>query len=249
MQIHLYGGTKTTIMGKLYRLAAFIWFRMPQHWRDIFNRSKYGRKVKITGRDVLAHFAGREDIYNKEYYLHIDADASRSAPPIVDSVVSQFAPRTLIDVGCGSGALLAAFKAKGISTTGLEYSSAGLKACKERGLNVNQFDIESDRPQNLGKFDAVCCFEVAEHVDERFANKLVDLLVSFAPVVFFTAAVPGQGGSDHINEQPHEYWIEKFKKRDYQLLSDITNQWRLEWGSKDVAEFYYMNIMVFKKLA
>jgi SAM-dependent methyltransferase len=216
---------------------------MPQSWRHFFNKSEFWRNIKIA----LVQFAGREDVYDREYYLFVDAESTRSAPVIVESVVTQFAPRTLIDVGCGTGALLSAFKAKGIKTVGLEYSSAGLKVCKGRGLDVYQFNIERDRPQDLGKFDAAVCFEVAEHVAERCADSLVDLLTSFAPVVFFTAAVPGQGGLDHINEQPHEYWIEKFQKKGYQLLLDVTDKWRREWSSKDVAKFYSMNIMVFKK--
>jgi SAM-dependent methyltransferase len=248
MQTHNFSEKNTTLVGKVYRLAFFTWRRMPQSLRDFFNKNEFGKYIKITGRDSLAQFAGREDLYDREYYFYVDAESTRSAPVIVESVVTQFAPRALIDVGCGTGALLSAFKAKGIKTVGLEYSSAGLKVCRDRGLDVYQFNIESDRPQNLGKFDAAVCFEVAEHVAERCADALVDLLTSFAPVVFFTAAVPGQGGgADHINEQPHEYWIEKFQKKGYQLLPDITDKWRREWSSKDVAMFYSMNIMVFKK--
>jgi len=248
METHVYRAKGNTIIGTPYRLAFFVWRRMPDSWRSLFAMNPLAQRIKTAGRDTLARFAGREDLYSSEYYTYVDVEASRSAPVIVESVVSHFAPRSLIDVGCGTGALLAAFTAKGISTVGLEYSSAGLKFCARRGLNVHRFDIENDLQQDIGVFDLAVCFEVAEHLSEKFADRLVDLLVSLAPTVVFTAAVPGQGGgADHINEQPNEYWIAKFERRGYRLLQDITKEWRQDWGSKDVAGFYAQNIMAFGK--
>jgi hypothetical protein len=130
----------------------------------------------------------------------------------------------------------------------LEYSRAGLKACGQRGLEVYQFNIEeSDQRKDLGNFDLVVCVEVAEHLSAECADSLVDLLVRFAPRVMFTAATPGQGGYDHVNEQPHEYWIAKFEKRGYRMLREIAERWRSEWKESDVAAFYSNNIMVFEK--
>jgi 2-polyprenyl-3-methyl-5-hydroxy-6-metoxy-1,4-benzoquinol methylase len=206
------------------------------------------KRVKIAGRNGLAKFAGREDLYNLEYYSYVDAEASRSAPTIVEAVISTFAPRRVIDVGCGTGALLAAFQSKGVSCVGLEYSVAALKICAQRGLSVYRFNIEGDQPQDLGKFDTVLCFEVAEHVSAQFAEPLVSLLVRLAPRVIFTAATPGQGGgADHVNEQPHKYWIGKFEKRGYRMLEGITEHWRRNWRENDVATFYASNVMIFER--
>jgi hypothetical protein len=73
-------------------------------------------------------------------------------------------------------------------------------------------------------------------------------LIHLAPRVIFTAATPGQeGGADHINEQPHEYWIAKFAHRGYQLLSDVTTEWRDRWNSAGISGFYVRNVMVFEK--
>jgi hypothetical protein len=49
--------------------------------------------------------------------------------------------RRVIDVGCGTGALLEVLKDYGCTCLGLEYSEAGLKMCRSRGLDVRKFDI------------------------------------------------------------------------------------------------------------
>jgi SAM-dependent methyltransferase len=247
---HAYRKQSHSLLGAPYRLAFLLWRRMPQSVRSaVFTKSGLGKRMKTAGRDFLARFARRDDVYSVEYYSYVDVEASRSAPAIVASVVSAFLPKRLIDVGCGTGALLAEFNSKGVAGVGLEYSPAGLQRCHHRGLEVFPFDIENDHPQQLGKFDVATCFEVAEHLAEKNADILVDLLVGLAPRVVFTAATPGQsGGVDHINEQPHEYWIAKFEQKGYRLRAEMADQWRCEWGRKNVASFYAQNIMIFEKL-
>ena len=43
-------------------------------------------------------------------------------------------------------------------------------------------------------------------------------LVALAPVVLFSAAIPGQGGTGHIKEQWQDYWARLFVKHDYVAL-------------------------------
>lgn len=66
-------------------------------------------------------------------------------------------------------------------------------------------------------FDLALCIEVAEHLPPDRADYLVDLLTSSADTVFFSAAHPGQGGTLHLNEQPREWWLEKFRARGFDL--------------------------------
>lgn len=248
MDAHYYRENGQTLWGAPYRLTFFMWRRLPLDFRNFISTTAMVRSAKIAGRNMLARFAGRDDLYNNEYYSYVDSEASRSAAVIVGSTLSAFAAKRLIDVGCGTGALLTAFQSKGISCTGLECSQAALKICTQRGLNVSQFNIESGQTQNLGSFDLAVCFEVAEHVSAKYADPLVDMLVRLAPIVLFTAATPGQGGgADHVNEQPHGYWIDKFEGRGHHLVRGLTEQWRREWNGKDVAGFYSKNIMIFAK--
>jgi hypothetical protein len=92
--------------------------------------------------------------------------------------------------------------------------------------------------------------EVAEHLPEAVADRYVELLTSLSPLVVFTAAPPGQGGSDHVNEQPPSYWILKFQQRDFGHDDGLTRRWRESWEASGVVEsWYHQNLMIFRSAA
>lgn len=132
---------------------------------------------------------------------------------------------------------------------GLEYSEAGLAYCRRRRLDVAKFDLELDSFTPNRTFDTAVSMEVAEHLPETVADRYVDLLSSLAPWIVFTAAAPGQGGTDHVNEQPASYWIDKFQARGFCFVEDRSHEWREEWEkSGDVADWYYKNLMILRRV-
>ncbi len=226
-----------------YGVVHAMWRELPEGVRGAVanNAALTAMKNTLSGL-LLSH----DDIYDHEYYQEVESEVRRSAGPIVASVLRDFAPRTLLDVGCGTGAILAAFAARGIEVTGLEYSKAALSCCRKRGLNVHEFDLESVNAAPIAShFDLVISMEVAEHLPRKIADRFVDLLTSYAANVVFTAATPGQGGKNHVNEQPHEYWIEKFSERGFEYASERSLAWREEWKSHDAASWYSRNVMLF----
>lgn len=196
-------------------------------------------------------FVDHDIIYDEKFFLEsIDPPARLSAPAISRSIIEAFSPSTVIDVGCGTGALLMELKSLGATVSGLEYSRVGLEMCQSRGLDVHRFDLESDEiPAGLGHFDVLISMEVAEHLPETLADRYVELICSLSDTVVFTAAVPGQGGRDHVNEQPHDYWISKFEARGYRHDDQLSNDWRENWKAEGVVLWYYQNIMVFTREA
>lgn len=58
----------------------------------------------------------------------------------------------------------------------------------------------------------------------------------------WSAAVPGQGGHEHINEQFMEYWIELFQERGFSPYDVIRPQ---IWGDPKVQWWYQQNLLVF----
>jgi hypothetical protein len=98
-------------------------------------------------------------------------------------------------------------------------------------------------PFRLGRqFDLVQCLEVAEHVSKGAAGTLMDSLVAHGQVILFSAAEPGQGGENHVNEQPLEYWRDKFAARGFVPFDLVRPAIR---GHAQVAPWYRYNTLVY----
>ena len=161
-------------------------------------------KVRLL-RTFLRFRRSHDWIYNSEYYERsIEGPAVGSAKGIASSIFNDLKAIRVIDVGCGTGALLEALRDRGCEVFGLEYSEAALKYCRSRRLSVAKFDLEKDVFNVNRTFDVAVSMEVAEHLPEMVADRYVDLLTRLSQVVVLTAAPPGQGGppismSNHLH--------------------------------------------------
>jgi SAM-dependent methyltransferase len=214
-----------------------------RHW--MFTRYNPASRIIFAVKGMMEQTAAHDEIYDETYYGHVDQIMAGSCEAISESIVEHFQPKTVLDVGCGTGGLIMALRARGVNAFGLEYSQAALRLCRARGLDVRQFDLEHDSGDGR-KVDVVVSLEVAEHLPEHIADRFVDLLCASAPIVVMTAATPGQGGTDHVNEQPHEYWIEKFAKRGLTYQKDASMEWRALWTRLGAAPCYCANVMIFR---
>ena len=98
------------------------------------------------------------------------------------------------------------------------------------------------QPVRLGRrFDLAVSLEVAEHLPEDCADRFVDSLVGLSDKILFSAAINGQTGANHINEQPHQYWIDKFAARGYSCKLELRDMLR---DNAHVCWWYRQNIMV-----
>jgi SAM-dependent methyltransferase len=233
----IYGAVKT-----IYRRLVPVSRRGPFHDES----TRIGRTSMRLLR-WLESKGTHQELYDRDYYKRlVDPGATLSADVIATSVISSFNPTSVIDVGCGSGAILKSFSERGIRAFGVDYSEAAVSLCQERGLDVVRFDLEKGLPW-LGNSDVVLSTEVAEHLPEHRADAFVDLLTATAHIVVITAAIPGQGGTDHVNEQPHSYWIGKFRQRRFSLAQETVDQWRSSWSRCGVEKCYFANVLVFVK--
>ena len=94
--------------------------------------------------------------------------------------------------------------------------------------------------------DGGLVLEVAEHLPHAKAELFVDNLVAHGDVILFSAAVPHQGGEHHVNEQPPEYWRQKFKARGYDVF-DFVRPALTARG--DVMPWYRFNTYVYANAA
>ena len=233
----------------LYRRIRDVWQFLPPAWdRRIRHAPILGQIVRLVARVIFKIFknGSHQEIYDKQYNEYLDAVASKSTLAIAATIVRIFKPNSVIDVGCGPGTLLAQLKQDGLEVKGLEYSDAGIARCREKGVPVQKFDLEFDKVIQ-GRFDVTVSFEVAEHLPEWAADNYVRVISQFSPLVIMSAATVGQGGWDHVNEQPHEYWIEKMQRRGFEYDGQTSHEVRLEWAGKGVAWWYVNNTMIFRR--
>ncbi len=201
------------------------------------------------GRKAIMPHLAHNDIYTVDYFLiAVDPEARRAAPTIARSICDAFHPRRVVDIGCGTGALMMALRDLGCTCQGLEYSDAALEICRSRHLDVKKFNLESDSlASSLPDFDVTISMEVAEHLAARWADRYVDLLCRPSPWVVFTAAAPGQSGTDHVNEQPPDYWIERFAARGFTPDPALTRDFQDRWRKEAVASYYIENLILFRR--
>ncbi|MES2659400.1 MAG: methyltransferase domain-containing protein [Verrucomicrobiota bacterium] len=205
------------------------------------------KKLRSRVVEGMEDGANHDEIYDSTYYAEkVEPSIQLSAEQMADTIIRDFSPRTIADMGCGTGTLLAALRERGAEVQGFEYSAAALKICHERGLDVVRYDIEGD-PVPTARVDLVISTEVAEHLPESCADKYLEILTTLAPTVILTAATPGQPGNDHVNLQPNEYWIDKLEKLGFTFDAATTRTWRSEWEVNDVHWIYYHSIMVFQR--
>lgn len=208
------------------------------------------KRLRARGISLLEKSAHHDEIYDEEYYSStVDRYMVPSCKAIADNIVHVFLPNSAVDVGCGSGLLLLALKKRDISCCGLDYSTASLDVCRRRGLKVMKFDLERDSLPDGFRADVAISTEVAEHLPESCADHFVDILCHIADNIVITVAEPGSSytGTDHVNEQPNEYWIEKFEAHCFKFERELTYRWRLEWKKKNVSPCYIGGLMVFCK--
>jgi SAM-dependent methyltransferase len=172
-------------------------------------------------------------------YVHDRATHNRrAAEEVVPFVMECYRPESVIDVGCGTGSWLSVFEDHGCRILGLEGEAVadGLLDIPRACFQV--VDLEADVPPP-GRFDLAICLEVAEHLTEPAGQRLVGMLTDAADVVLFSAAVPGQGGDNHLNERWPDYWQDLFEARGFACDDGI----RWEFWQNDAVDWWYRQNM------
>jgi SAM-dependent methyltransferase len=161
---------------------------------------------------------------------------------LVEQLQMVFAPRSVLDVGCGVGGWLASWQRAGVDDVrGVDGEWVPRELLQIAPERFTPMDLS--HPHFLARtFDLVLSLEVAEHIAPGAARGFVAFLVSCGPIVCFSAAPPHQGGEDHVNEQPPQYWRELFSEFGY-----IGFDWLRPalWDESSLAYCYRQNVLLF----
>lgn len=180
--------------------------------------------------------------YTREFFMEQDEIARRSAEVVVPMVMELVEPRSVVDVGCGSGGWLAVFSANGVEDIlGIDSEAvpSDLLAVSSSALLRRDLTI----PLMLDRtFDLVVCLEVAEHIPPEAGEELIASITALGRLVLFSAAIPHQGGTRHVNEQWPDYWAEVFAGHGYVAVDCLR---RKVWKDPAVAWWYAQNMLLF----
>jgi SAM-dependent methyltransferase len=181
--------------------------------------------------------------YSHQFYSNVESTALSSAERVVPLIMDITQPKSVVDVGCGSGGWLKIFSEMGCVIHGFDGPWVDDDQLVIPRQNFTRIDLEGGIKSET-TFDVAISFEVAEHLSEPAADEFIASLCKLAPVVCFSAAIPGQGGTNHLNEQWQSYWIRKFKNHGYECFDAIRPK---IWHENLVSVHYRQNMFVFAR--
>lgn len=182
--------------------------------------------------------------YTADFYERMMPLSEKSAKRIVPVVLEWIRPRSVLDVGCGVGHFLRAFQEAGV---------ADIKGIDGDYVPADQLVVDAGHfaPVDLKQafdlrrqYDLVLSLEVAEHLPADAAAGFVQSLVRHGDLILFSAAVPHQGGTHHVNEQWPSYWSQLFAGHGYRAYDVLRPAL---WGDAEIAWWYRQNLLLFVK--
>jgi SAM-dependent methyltransferase len=181
--------------------------------------------------------------YDTRFYRK-QMDGSRRSARAIVPVVLELAPatRSVVDVGCGVGGFLKTFE---------EHAIADITGVDGSYVDTSMLHIREDRflaadltaPLRLARrFDLAMSLEVAEHLPESRGRSFIEDLARLSDIVLFSAAIPGQGGTHHVNEQWQDHWAEEFERLGYLAFDGIRPR---IWADESVETWYAQNTLLY----
>jgi len=192
--------------------------------------------------------------YSNKFYADVDSRANESANEILN-VVNEYIDfsglNVIVDIGCGSGAWLNAFLLKS------KAKIYGYDLIDSVAINENRFtnhlgnrinlitcDFEQSTSLNIPSADLGICLEVLEHLENETGKKIIEQMANSCDIVLFSAATPGQGGTGHINEKEHQYWLNQFKEKGFRVYDCVRPSLQ---KSTSTARYYALNTFLLVK--
>jgi SAM-dependent methyltransferase len=179
--------------------------------------------------------------YTREYYRAINEEEAPQAKAVADKITEIYSPKSVVDIGCGTGLYLKEFTCP--IKVGIDISQSALDEAVTDGLSLMDITNSVVVPT---MFDVAICFEVLEHIPQEDANKAVLNICMFSRIIILSAAAPNQPGLNHVNCQTQQYWEEKFGACGYHR--NYLNEFWIAHSAWTVPHTLWMvrNLMVFE---
>jgi SAM-dependent methyltransferase len=105
---------------------------------------------------------------HRDYYAAGGYDKARLAWTL-DQFLPSLQNLSILELGCGDGAMLELLTARGATAQGIDASSSGIARCHQNGLSAQCLDVSTDGvPFPNQSFDVVISLETFEHLMNPF---------------------------------------------------------------------------------
>jgi hypothetical protein len=185
----------------------------------------------------------KQPTYSAAFFAQNVKSSLPSALVVLKLLFTLYKPKTVVDFGCGSGAWLTVAHGLGAENLyGFDGSWVNPRELTSNHINFTSVDFEKETPPVTHKSDLAISVEVIEHISSARSDCFLDALCSSSDVIVFSAAIPYQGGTHHVNEQPQSHWITRFACRGYDVF-DIFRP--AIWNNVDVRWWFRQNIFLY----
>ena len=155
-----------------------------------------------------------DEFYHKNYYDNLKNISYFAAKIILGDLYKLYKFKSVVDFGCGSGGWIkSAWEIdNNIEVTGIDgHYIKDILDFDEANILYKNLEEEV----RVNKHDLAISVETAEHLSPGRAKTFVRDLCNASDVIFFSAAVDGHGGANHLNEQTQSYWIKIFEENKF----------------------------------
>lgn len=146
-------------------------------------------------------------------------DPAGMCPDLWARAIVEYDVTSVLDVGCGDGATIDWFAARGCRVMGIDgYPQAH--------PNIVRHDYSIAALALGSRFDLGWSNEFVEHVEERHVPNFMQTFLACRHVMV-THALPGQPGHHHVNCRDDDWWIARFAEHGFAFDEDATDMARL----------------------
>jgi SAM-dependent methyltransferase len=188
---------------------------------DIYQHSKLYNAYYYT-RSGSEHSSGSDRVHDEQWLTFFKS--------IADHVVDEINPRTVLDVGCAMGLLVAFLRKREVKAFGLDISEFAIKNIHPDAKPYCWIGSGTDSfPQ---KFELIICIEVLEHLPHLEAEKAIENLCSCTDDILFSSTPFDFKEGTHFNVQPPEYWVEGFARNGFLRDLDFDASFITPWATR-----------------
>ena len=149
---------------------------------------------------------------------------------VADRIVSDIAPKTVLDAGCAWGFLVEALRKRGVEAWGVDISDYAIQNVHP---SVKPYcwvgSIADPFPQ---KYDLIVTIEVLEHMPRPASERALANLCQFSDDILFSSTPFDYKEATHFNVQLPEYWAGQFAGQGFYRDVDFDAGFVTDWAAR-----------------